>query len=76
MDRKEWNKIYRDLPSIPPLDVSEPPCPQCKYWRPQPKVAMVKGAQVVQGVILCHAEDMYRDFSCFEQREAADEREA
>ena len=76
MNRKEWNKVYRELPDIPALKVPEPPCSHCRYWRPQPRVVMLKGAQVVQGIVLCHAEKMYRDFSCFEEPERSSEKNA
>jgi len=48
--------------------VEWPPCQHCKFWRPQIDVDKVAGAQRYNGVILCHAETMYRDFSCFDSR--------
>lgn len=71
MDRKQWDKVYRQLPKIPALKISEPPCRHCRHWRPEPNIKVHKGAQVVQGIVLCQAENMHRDFSCYDERENA-----
>ena len=59
---KKWTPAtdYEREPEV--LPIYAPPCPECKHWKP---VRMYDGARY-DGVRLCHAEDMLRDFSCFE----------
>ncbi len=45
------------------IDVSEPPCKQCKHWNPR---YLVRDDGTIAGVRFCHAEEMFDDFSCYE----------
>lgn len=61
----------RDEP-IPILSVLEPPCKNCKNWKPHREAEVVtgtKGRLIVAGVVCCIAAEMYQDFSCFEAGE-------
>lgn len=44
-----------------PIDVSEPPCKHCMFWKPV--VGEDEGDDT--GVILCHNNKQHQDFSCF-----------
>lgn len=50
------------------LDIYEPPCRHCKYFKPR-ITTDVRGE--FDGVIICHKEDgeMEHDFSCFRSKE-------
>lgn len=50
------------------IDVSEPPCRNCRRWAPRRVYAYGQ----FQGVQLCHAQEMQFDFSCFRAKDAAD----
>ena len=52
------------------LDIEEPPCRYCKHWTPQRKYRTVPGVGVIyDGLMLCSAEDMYHDFSCYQSKQ-------
>lgn len=46
------------------IDVSEPPCKHCKFWRPRITTNRY-GHQ--DGVVLCCNDEMHNDFSCFKE---------
>lgn len=52
------------------IDVKKPPCPHCKHWKPVRKYQQMY-ANIVKfdGVQLCHTEDMFKDFSCYRDKE-------
>lgn len=43
------------------VKISAPPCPGCVHWQPTVTPLVHHFVEVV----LCHADDMHRDFSCF-----------
>gem|GEM_PF-6789832 len=51
--------------------ITEPPCRQCKHWKPEVTFHDGPSGQVAEGVRLCHAKDMHHDFSCFSLRDEA-----
>lgn len=55
---------------LPELDISEPPCKNCINWHPQQTFNSCVGKGFIPcGIRLCHAEKMYRDFSCYKEKE-------
>lgn len=65
----EWKPWLGPMPEVPKLDIEGPPCKNCIHWNPQPHfVDGHKGCEI-QGVKLCHADEMFNDFSCFKERE-------
>lgn len=54
----EW---YKDMAPIK-LDIQEPPCKKCKYWKPR---VITNNRGEFDGVVFCVAEDMCHDFSCY-----------
>lgn len=48
-----------------PLAAIEPPCLRCVHWGP---VALTNTRGSFEGVRLCHAEEWFRDFSCYTPR--------
>ena len=74
MDWKPWLTHKLNSPDL--VGINAPPCPECKYWKPQGKFIDLKefGMQW-DGVVCCHAEDMYPDFSCFRSKLAANNKE-
>jgi hypothetical protein len=64
MTWEPWVQYKEDLPI---LNISAPPCPGCKYWKP---VRLYDSRGGFDGVRLCHAADMDADFSCFKERPA------
>lgn len=46
--------------------IQAPPCVMCRYWNPVVKVDV---HNEFDGITLCHARDMYNDFSCYEPQE-------
>lgn len=57
--------------TAPALNITEPPCKDCRFWNPYAVFETnKKTGQVAQnGIRCCTAEDMFRDFSCYEPRE-------
>jgi hypothetical protein len=49
------------------LPIPAPPCPSCVHWNP---VRKFEADGVYGGVKLCHATDMFSDFSCFKEKAA------
>lgn len=49
------------------LDIAEPPCKHCQFWRPH--ITLVEKTGELYGVRCCAAEDMLHDFSCYVPRE-------
>lgn len=64
-DAKELAGIYMEIPK---LDVAAPPCVDCAHWSPEFIFMQYENGQKQNGIILCHADTMRRDFSCFDQR--------
>lgn len=68
VDRDRGARARQALSEAPTRPMVRPPCPECKHWQPQYAVR-TEGRRVEfseAAVICCHAEDMWRDFSCFE----------
>lgn len=60
MKWEPWNDNKNKAPVT--LDVAEPPCKECKFWRPR---IVTTGYGEYGGVVLCVAKDMQNDFSCY-----------
>lgn len=71
MKFEPWEKFKKDY-EPEPIDVKKPPCPHCKHWKP---VRLYAGGladntvMIFNGVRLCHAVDMFPNFSCYVDRE-------
>lgn len=66
---KPWETYDQDAEVLP---IPEPPCKECRYWKPQRqyiKSTYRKIGMVCDGIICCHAFEMFSDFSCFKLRE-------
>ena len=59
-----WETYKKDPERLP---IKEPPCSTCSEFFPQRMYKEECGRQVFVGVILCHAEDMERTFSCYRE---------
>ena len=55
------------IPDALRLTVPAPPCPDCAHWRPLIKL---RDKGEFDGIRLCHAEEMFRDFTCFSLRKS------
>lgn len=62
MSWKPWEE-YGHL-KVERLPIAAPPCPACRFWKPIP-VFFPDGT--FDGVRLCHVEEQYKDFSCFDE---------
>ncbi len=63
MDWKPW-----ETHKMPPPDlhgIPEPPCKNCRHWRPQAKFMDLPTGAIFDGVVCCHAPDQHQDFSCY-----------
>jgi hypothetical protein len=68
-----WIEFGTDLATLSPeLPITSPPYVDCKFWNPR-RMFEVPGDTQTSGVRLCHAKEMYQDFSCFRDREATAE---
>lgn len=61
MDWKPWKEFEKELEVLP---VVGPPCADCIRWKP----VRVYDHSLYSGVKLCHAENMWHDFSCFRNK--------
>lgn len=50
-------------------NITEPPCKDCKYFKPQ--ITYYPNG-IFDGVKFCHSDEMFPDFSCFRERERDD----
>lgn len=58
------------LDDMEPLPIWGPPCQWCDYWRPRLRIGVDDQKGLYHnGVKLCHAFKMYRDFSCYLPRQ-------
>jgi len=46
------------------VNITEPPCKKCKHFMAQ---ISYYPSGLFEGVKLCHAEEMFQDFSCFKE---------
>ena len=51
------------------FDLSEPPCKECKYFKPQAVFILDRSRLTFDGCDICHATEMFGDFSCFVEKE-------
>jgi hypothetical protein len=65
-----WENMWKEMAGDSEiLDIPEPPCKDCKNWKPQREFRFIPGkGQEYDGLRLCVAGDMYHDFSCFEEK--------
>mgnify|MGYP000266944733 CR=1 FL=1 len=58
-----YDRNEKMLPqSAKAIELDHPPCRDCKYWLPR-KYSDIDGA--IKRVVLCHADEMHFDFTCF-----------
>lgn len=63
---RPWEQFKADQEVLP---IPAPPCPSCRYWHPiRNYVNLPSYFGQFDGVRLCHAQEMERDFSCFRDR--------
>lgn len=62
-DWKPWED-YKKTKELE-LPINEPPCKKCLLWKPQPKFVNTSAGIQFDGLICCHANEQYKDFSCF-----------
>lgn len=55
---------------VPTINVWTPPCSDCLHWNPQVLFRNSPIGQVAGGIKLCHADKMFSDFSCYQDKEA------
>jgi hypothetical protein len=53
---------------LPTLPIEGPPCAGCRHWKPQQKVMHTARGFMFDGTRLCHSNEMYSDFSCFDAK--------
>jgi len=66
-----WNIDPPPLESGP-ITVAGPPCVHCRHWRPCANViesSVQPGIRFYDGVTLCHADEQFRDFSCYRPKD-------
>ena len=54
------------------LPISEPPCKECSRWLPQRVYKLMGDSIKFDGVELCHAPEMYPDYSCYRAKVVSD----
>jgi len=64
-----WDPWTRYRNNNDPVEIPEPPCKYCRYWKPQRDMPN----PYTNGILCCQAEEMFGDFSCFRKREVKDE---
>ena len=69
MSKFVWNPGNNDIKAPlaynDGLPITNPPCNKCLHWRPEVTFRDDHRGQVVDGVRLCHAKEMFHDFTCF-----------
>lgn len=67
---RPWKTFKPEDPRPPRLPIDEPPCKHCLFFYPIAKSAFDSDRKAFRsrGVTLCHAEEMFKDFSCFQKR--------
>ena len=51
------------------LDIPEPPCKECIFWKPHRQyITTTKGA-IFDGVQCCVSDEQFHDFSCYRPKE-------
>lgn len=70
VDKFEFHP-WEDYEDFKPIEIAitSPPCPHCKWWNPRINFTTVGE---YTGVTLCTNEDMFHDFSCFENKEESE----
>lgn len=68
MTESTWDPWTRYKNNDDLVEIPEPPCRNCRYWNP------ARDNPPFGGILCCHAEEMFGDFSCFRQREVKDGR--
>lgn len=59
--RFEWEPW--DWPQEKVNKIEQPPCKYCLHWNP---IIIRHDCPGLDSVVLCHAKDIFSDFSCFE----------
>ena len=71
MNWKPWNTLKKQQPLEATNygePITEPPCRHCRSFAPQISFMNTPEGQKQDGVVICHAGQMYHDFSCFVKR--------
>lgn len=68
MKFEPWESCKGKLPVA--VEVSGPPCLECKHWNP---VAVSDRHGQFDGVRLCHAKEQFTDFSCYRAKGTAED---
>jgi hypothetical protein len=69
-DKKDWIKHLKGVQkawneNVPLPVAQESPCGMCKHlW----SGVRTDSRGRMEGLVLCHADNQYRDFSCFEEK--------
>jgi len=61
--KMEFEKDRGEILAIP-----GPPCRRCAFWKPQRQYQNRDGGIYFDGLTLCHAGEMFGDFSCYRPR--------
>ena len=69
MKWQPW-KDHKDKPVVI-LDIPEPPCKHCVYWKPHTQYQIEEKGFRFDGVKCCIARKMFSDFSCYRDKEDA-----
>jgi len=73
----EWKPWKTHKPKDPRplrLPIEEPPCKHCLFFYPIAKTGFDEKSKAFRfsGVTICHAAEMFSDFSCFTKRATED----
>ncbi len=67
MKWEPWVKFKSDPELLP---IEGPPCKDCSHWKPVRKFTTWQDGTInFDGVVLCQAERMAQDFSCFRSKD-------
>jgi hypothetical protein len=61
-----WEDYKEDSALLP---IFAPPCPNCKFWKPQRRyVELGEYGLKFDGIVCCHAKEQHCDFSCYRDK--------
>ena len=55
------------------LPIKGPPCSTCEFWAPMRRWVQLKDRLKFDGIVCCHADEMWGDFSCYIPRHKEDD---
>lgn len=76
IDHEAYDAPYSAEAEAEVLPIAAPPCGGCAHWQPKRNwlhgtIPGAEGKVWYEGVRLCHAPDMFYDFSCFAPKEVS-----